>query len=45
MERMENVMIAKKVYVKECASSHSVGRLKNKSIASGKGVWMSSNQG
>ena len=32
MERMENDKIAKKVYVGECASSHSVGRLRKRWI-------------
>ena len=30
MERMENVGIAKRVYVGECAVSHSVGRLRKR---------------
>ena len=30
VERMENDRIAKRVYVEECADSHSVGRLRKR---------------
>ena len=32
VERMENDRIAKRVYVWECAGSHSVGKLRNRGI-------------
>ena len=36
MERMERDRIAKKIYVGECVSSHSVGRLRKRLIDNGK---------
>ena len=50
VERTERYMIAKKVYVEECADSRSVGRPWKRWIDSvkeslGKEVWMSGKQG
>ena len=50
MERMENDRIAKRVYVRECAGSHSVVRLRKRGIDTVKDclkkrLWMSGKQG
>ena len=48
MERMERDRITKRVYVRECADSHTVGRLQKKwidTVFKEKEVWMSGKQG